>query len=108
MQRVVEMDRGEQSLVAGRGEALLELVAFGVADDRMRIDVVNGEGLLAERGRRRWKRLRRPGLFARHIALRHGPFFDRPDRNAGHTVEDVEESCLAGDGDDIDALAVAA
>ena len=51
VQRVVEMDRGEQSLVARRGEALLELLAFGVADDRMRIDVVDGERLLAE-GRR--------------------------------------------------------
>ena len=100
------MDRGEQSLIARRGEALLELLAFRVADDRMRVDVVDSERLLAEGRRGCRERLRRPGLFTRHVALRHGAFLDRPDRRARNAVEDVEETRLAGDRDHVDALAV--
>ena len=99
VQRVVEMDGGEQSLIARRGEALLELLAFRVADDRMRIDVVDGERLLAEGRRRCRERLRRPGLFTRHVALRYRALLDRPDRRAGHAIEDVEEPGLASDRD---------
>ena len=43
-----------------------------------------------------------------HVALRHGPLLDRPQRLAGHAIEDLEESLLAGLRDDVDLLAVVA
>ncbi len=59
----------------------------------------NGAGLAG-------KGLRRPRPFARHIRLRHGPLFDRPDRFAGDAVEHEQESLLRRLRDDVPAAPV--
>ena len=51
-------------------------------------------------------RLRRPGLLARHVTLRHGPFFDGPQRLAGHAIEHVEETGLARHRHGIDSFSL--
>jgi hypothetical protein len=56
--------------------------------------VVERRALLGEGGRPGRKRLRRRRFLARHVALRHGPLFDRPHRHTGDTIEDVGESLL--------------
>ena len=80
--------------------------ALHIRDQRVRVDVVHRHRLPDERRRVRGKGLRRPALFAGHLALRHGTLLDRPHRRAGHAIEDVEETGLAGHRHDVDLLAV--
>ena len=70
------------------------------------VDIVDGKRLPRERRRPAREGLRRPGLFAGHVTLRHRPFFDRPQRLTRHTVEDVQKAGLAGVCHGIDAPAV--
>ena len=72
----------------------------------VRVDLVLGERLLRKRRRIGRERLRRPRLLAGNVARRDGPLLDRPDRLAGHAIEDVEESGLARLRDDVDELPV--
>ena len=46
------------------------------------------------------------GLLARHVALLHGPLFDRPDWFAGHAVEHVQKSLLGRLRDCFDGLPI--
>ena len=71
-----------------------------------RVHVVHREGLPHERRRLGRERLRRPRLLAGHVALRHRPLFDRPQRLAGHAIEDIEEAGLARVRDGVDLPAV--
>ena len=58
--------------------------------------VVRHFEVVAPVGRRLGReRLRRGGLLARHVRLRHGPFLDRPDRLTSDAIEDVEIALLA-------------
>ena len=52
------------------------------------------------------KRLRRRRLFTRHLGLRHGPFFDWPHRFAGHSIQHIQETLLAGRCDGFNRPAV--
>ena len=96
--------RREQPLVARVHQNLAQARLLGIVD--VRVDVGHGELLARERRRLGRERLRRPGLLARHVALRHRPLLDRPERLAGHAIEHVEEAGLGRLRDDVDALAV--
>src|SRR5262249_50431239 len=73
-----------------------------------RAEIVGGESLPGERRRFGWKRLRRPGLFAWHVASRNGALFDRPNRFAGLPIEDPHESLFADLGYHVDVAALVA
>src|SRR4030095_858575 len=66
------------------------LVLFGGREPR--IDIIDRERLTHERRRLRRERLRGPGLLARHVALRHRPLFDRPQRLAGPPTGGVHKT----------------
>src|SRR6185369_10396348 len=56
------------------------------------------------RGRgREW--LSRPGCLARHIRLRNGPLFDRPQMFSRHPVKNIQKAEFCGLGNHIDLLA---
>ena len=65
------------------------------------------ERVARQRRRLQRKRLRRPGLLARHAALRHRPFFDAEDRLAGDAIEDEHQRHLRHHRDRGHRLAVA-
>ncbi len=52
------------------------------------------------------KRLRRRVVLAGHIAFRHRPFFDRPQRLSRHAIEDVHERLLGRLRDRLDDFSV--
>ena len=70
------------------------------------IHVRLGELQPRKRRRSRGKRLRRRRLLAGHVALRHRPLLDRPDRLARHAIEHIQQAELRGLRDDVDRLAV--
>ena len=105
--RVGESDRREEAFVPGRRNPLLELLPLG-RRQQVRIDVVGRERLPRER-----RRLVGNGCVGQTASpgmsvLRHGPLLDRPDRLAGHAIEHVQESGLAGQRHDVDVPAVRA
>src|SRR5262249_45106192 len=69
-------------------------------------DVVHGKLLARKRRRRCWKRLRRPGMLALHVALRYFPLFDRPHRLSREPIEHIEETGLACQSDRFNRFAV--
>ena len=68
--------------------------------------IVDRDRLTRVRRRLGRERLRRRVPLARHVALRHRPLLDRPDRLAGHAIEDIEEGFLARQRHRLDRLAV--
>ena len=48
------------------------------------------------------KRLRRPRLLARHVALRHRALFDGPQRLAGDAIEHEQETLFGRLRDGVD------
>ena len=86
--------------------ALDELERFGAQRRREVDQVVNPDSLPVERNRLGGEGLGRAGLLARHGRLRHGPFFNRPDRCAGFAIQDEEERLLGWLGQRLDAAAV--
>ena len=87
--RVGVADRREEALVPRREQRASERLGF--VGRQIRTDVVDAERLPSQTAAGCVGiRLRRPALLAGHVGLRHRPFFDRPDRLAGHAVEHVE------------------
>src|ERR1051326_68396 len=85
---------------------LQQLHRFGPQLRRPVDQFVDGDTLVVVCG---W--LGREGLggripFSGHIALRHRPFLDRPNRLTGHAVEYVEEGLLGGLRDRLDGLSI--
>ena len=99
--------RREHAVVRGVAHRLLQ--AFSCSSG-----LTNGlTSSRRERLTRERRRLGREGLrgrrdFAGHLALRHGPLLDRPQRLAGQALEHVEESGLAGLRHDVDGAPVVA
>ena len=95
-----------------RKDAFIARVSQNADDARalrlVKIWVHVGFGELQPRERRRLgrKRLGRRRLLAGHVALRHRPLLDRPDRLARDAIEDIQQSELRGLRDDVDRLAV--
>src|SRR5262249_14663689 len=86
---------------------LLQLREGGRFQLRREIDdVVFSETLLGKRSGFGGKRLSRRAFFSRYIALWYRSLLDRPDRLAGHAIENVEKSCLAGRSDNIGGFPV--
>ena len=72
------------------------------------VDVVHREREPRKRRGPGREGLGRPCLLPGDVALRHWPFFNRPERSTRDAVEDVEKTGLARQGDGVDALAVVA
>src|SRR4029079_17145418 len=89
---VAQRWRSEQAFVSGVQQNVAQTLSFFGVD--VRIDVVDGKFLACEWRRCRGKRLRRPRLFAGHVALWNRPFFDRPQGLARRAIEHVYESEL--------------
>src|SRR5262249_27708867 len=96
--------RREDAFVARFFHELAQTRALRVID--VRVQIVDREHLAREGRRLGRKRLRRPRLFTRHVALRHRPLFDRPERLARHALEYIKEAELRGQRDDVDHLAL--
>ena len=75
--------------------------SHGLTSSTVNVCFANGARLCRER-------LRRPGLLAGHVALRHRTLLDRPERLAGHAVEHIQETGLARVRHGVDAAAVVA
>ena len=74
--------------------------------EQPRVDVVGCERLPRKRRRSGREGLGRPGFFTGHVALRHRPLFNRPQRFTRHAIEDVQEAGLAGVSHCVDTVAV--
>ena len=105
-------DRRRNEQAAERSGAVLRLrdaVAHRLVllrRQQPRVHVVDRERLPDERRRLRRERLRRRRVLAGHVGLRHRTLFNRPERLAGHAIEDVEEAGLARVSDRVDVAAV--
>jgi hypothetical protein len=94
LDRSAEAWRREQPLVSVTPEALTD--GAPLVGRQIRVDVLLGEGLTGKRRGPCGDWLRGRGVLARHVGLRHGPLFNRPDRLAGHAIEHEQESLLCG------------
>ena len=98
--------RRERPIVARLRDSARASPAYCSGDSSHGLTSSTPNVMLRERFRLGRERLRRPGLLAGHVALRHRPLFDRPQRLAGHAVEHVQEARLAGMRDRVDLPAV--
>src|SRR5580704_18731405 len=92
----------QRALKTGRSIDLAEPGGLDLVRAPLPVLRVFPPGIIGRKGfwneRNRGSRLRRPGLFASDIALRHGALFDRQEWRARQTVKHENAAHLRGDG----------